>query len=369
MTAQFIQATSNVTLPWGSLAWHAPDQGLLDLDFWPTFHPNMILQKTFSLWRYRAVFPPLAIAPVSFGEGLTPLVDIDLDGHQVPFKLDYLFPSGSYKDRGSTVLMTYAKSIGAKTVVQDSSGNAGASIAHYAAAAQLPCTIFVPDSTSPAKLTQIQAVGANLVLVPGSREDTAIAARAAAQDAFYASHVWHPVFYEGTKTFAYEVFEQSGFSVPDTVILPAGNGTLLLGCYKGFEELKRSGLIKQVPKLIAIQAAHCAPLYHQFHQQGSPDFWTSTLAEGIAIAQPLRGPQMLAVVRQTGGTYLEVAEDEIIDSFRFMSKIGQYIEPTSAAVVAGVRQYVKSHALPSERIISVLTGSGLKTGQKIQKMR
>ena len=332
----------------------------------------MVKNRPANLWRYREAIPvEHDDAIISFGEGMTPLQKIDLPNGNAHFKLDQLFPSGSYKDRGATVLISQANAIGVSKVVQDSSGNAGCAVANYCASAKIDCEIFVPADTSPAKLVQIQLYGAKLSRIPGSREDTANAAMKAANSTFYASHVWNPFFYQGTKTWAYEVCEQLGWEAPDTVVLPAGNGTLVLGAYIGFKELLSLGIINQMPKIVGIQAAYCAPLYDAFHQnldQVPSINQKPTLAEGIAIALPMRGMQMIDQIRETGGTFLVVEEGEIKSSLLDMVRKGYYIEPTSAAVVAGVDQYLKNHAQKGERVISVITGHGLKSTEKLAKL-
>ncbi|MEM7373621.1 MAG: threonine synthase [Bacteroidota bacterium] len=368
----YICQETGVRYPLDEIRWRSETGGLLDIEQHLRFDPTDLKEKPHSLWRYASTFPAIIRDhPVSLGEGMTPLIAVRLGGREVSVKLDQMFPSGSYKDRGATALISLARALGVSQVVQDSSGNAGCAVAQYAAMAGIACEIFVPASTSPAKLIQIASYGATVTKVPGSREDTARAARDAAERHFYASHVWHPFFYQGTKTFAYEVCEQMGWEAPDTVILPAGNGTLLLGAAIGFRELKQSGVIDKTPKLVGVQARNCAPLFEAYHQglQTVPALETQqTLAEGIAIALPLRGMQMIAEVKETAGTFLAVEEEEITQALRDMLKQGIFLEPTSAAVIAGVSQYIAKHAEKDETIVSVVTGHGLKSSPKIGKM-
>ena len=245
--------------------WRGTDGALLDIDFTPRLDPAEVASRPATLWRYREALPLADDAePVTLGEALTPLVALEFAGRQVWIKQEQLFPTGSYKDRGAALLISHARAIGVRAVVEDSSGNAGSAIAAYCARAGLGCTIFVPDTTSADKLTQIRAYGATLQLIAGSREDTAAAVLAAAETTYYASHSWNPFFFHGTKTFAYELVEQLGWRAPDAVVLPAGNGTLLLGADIGFRELRAMGLIDRLPRLIAVQAAHCAPLAAAF---------------------------------------------------------------------------------------------------------
>ena len=154
-----------------------------------------------SLWRYREALPIDADTDiVTLGEGMTPLVPIDVNTPEHFVKLDYLCPTGSYKDRGASVLLTHLKALGVEAIVEDSSGNAGAAIAAYSARAGIHCTIYCPESTSQGKLKQISAYGAELKLVAGNRMATTEAVKLAAETTCYASHNWHPFFLEGTKT-------------------------------------------------------------------------------------------------------------------------------------------------------------------------
>jgi len=255
-------------------------------------------------------------------------------------------------------------------VVEDSSGNAGCAIAAYCANAKIECNIFVPASTASGKVAQIQFYGAKLNRIPGTREHTADAVLKAAEKDYYASHSWNPFFFHGTKTFAFEICEQLGWKSPDSVVLPAGNGTLLLGSFIGFRELLNAGVIDRIPKIIAVQAARCAPLCRAF-KEGSeilPEVETSeTIAEGIAIARPIRWKQIIDAVRQSGGFFIEVDDSEIKKALREVCRKGYYIEPTSAAITAGLSKYL-SESDPDEAVVSVFTGHGLKTTEKMLEL-
>jgi threonine synthase len=297
------------------------------------------------------------------GEGQTPLVVLDPDRPQVLAKLDFLMPTLSFKDRGAAVLVSLARAVGAEQLVADSSGNAGAAIAAYAARAGLSCRVYVPEATPRQKRTQLAAHGADVVAVKGSRADTASAAIQAVDegDGFYASHVWHPAFLEGTKTFAYEAWEQLGRSAPDEVFLPVGNGTLLIGAALGFADLQKAGLIESVPRLIAVQASACNPIERAWRAgTTAPTFVACgpTIAEGIAIEAPVRGRQILGAVRASAGKVISVGEDAIVSAQADLAAAGLYLEPTAAAVYAGL--LVEP---PSDRLVLLaLCGAGLKQG-------
>ena len=320
------------------------------------------------MWRYREAIPIHNDASIlSMNEGFTPLEEIEFNGGGVLIKIDYLFPTGSYKDRGATVLISKMKEWGVQKVVEDSSGNAGSAIAAYCAKAGIGCDIYVPQYTSPGKLIQIQAYGATLKRVEGSREKTAEKAMEAASKIPYASHCWNPFFLHGTKTFAFEVWEQMDWRAPDTLVLPIGHGTLFLGAYIGFKELKTAGMIKRIPKMVGIQSASCAPLYQAFKKgwrETRPIEKVETIAEGIAIADPVRGRQILEAIRETGGEVLAVTEKEIKVALKEMGRKGHFIEPTSSATIAGLKKYLRKKR-QNETVVSTLTGMGLKSAGKM----
>ncbi len=348
--------------------WRCDCGGLLDLQFTPVFDLEKIQTRRPDLWRYREALPiERDESIISFGEGFTPLLPVEIGGKEVWIKQDQLFPSGSYKDRGAAVMISKIHELGIRSVVEDSSGNAGCAVAAYCARVNIDCEIFVPADNSPGKLAQIRMYGARLNLVPGNREDTANAVWQAAQQRYYASHVWNPYFFHGTKTWAFEVCEQLGWRPPDSVVLPTGNGTLLMGAAIGFNELFQAGIIHKIPRIIAVQAQNCAPLYQAFIEGGSKPAAVDargTLAEGIAIAIPARGEQILKAVRDSGGAFITAGEEQIKDALLKMAHMGFYIEPTSAAVIAGLEQYL-SGAAQDELVVSVFTGHGLKATEKL----
>ncbi|MFI1222495.1 MULTISPECIES: threonine synthase [unclassified Streptomyces] len=382
--------------PTTALTWCCPAcGGPWDLDFAPArgVGPNALSGRANSLWRYEE-FLPLAAPAISLGEGRTPLVPLT---DTVSAKLDYLMPTLSFKDRGAVMLVELARRLGPDRVVADSTGNAGTSVAAYCARAGLACTVYVPEGTSPKKTEQIRAHGAHLVTVPGGREATALAARAAADGpgVFYASHVFNPYFLHGTKTYVYELWEDLGGRLPDALAVPVGNGTLLLGAALATAELHALGLIGTRPRLIAVQAEAVSPLATaELHALGligtrprliavqaeavSPlaaafhadaddlppadpaAVASPTLAEGIAIPRPPRARQILAAVRASGGTFLTVPEDRIREAQRDLAARGFFVETTGVACWAAVREG-GGDAVPGSVVVP-LCGAGLKTG-------
>ena len=325
-----------------------------------------------SLWRYARALPLAVAEPITMGEGCTPLLERVWQGARLHFKLEFMMPTGSFKDRGMTVLVSYLKSCGIDHVLEDSSGNAGASLSAYAAAAGLRCRILVPETASYPKIAQIAAGGADVVTVRGTRQDVADAALRMSDDIFYASHNWQPFFVEGTKTLAYELWEQLGFRAPDNVIAPLGYGSNILGLDRGFDELLRNGEIEKKPRIFGVQAANCAPCFAAW--QAGVDVPVAvevkpTVAEGIASSQPTRLREVLQAVRGCGGAIAAVSEPEIIMALAALARMGFYVEPTCAAAAAGLSQWLAAGVIrPGETTIMVLTGSGLKSSERIGQL-
>lgn len=366
------------TYPQDTDRWRCDCGGVFDLEGVPGFAQDEIEMDDFSLWRYRAMLPvkyedATSGGIISLGEGFTPLVETQVYGTRIHCKLEFLAPTGSFKDRGSAVLINVLRGLGVKRVVEDSSGNAGASLAAYAARGGIEAEIYVPAYASPNKLAQIAVYGARLVTVEGPRERAAQAVQeAATKGAYYASHYYNPFTLEGLKTIAYEIWEQLGgpctchtgqVRAPDNLILPAGHGTLLLGAYRGFKHLLTAGLIERLPRLFAVQAEHCAPFYEAFKRgldDACPIKKNETIAEGISIARPVRGRQLIAAVRETGGAVLAVSDDETLRSRDELARRGLYVEPTSAVAIAALLQ-LRGLIGPEATTVVPLTGSGLKS--------
>jgi threonine synthase len=302
------------------------------------------------LWRYRA---DLAIRgnPVTLGEGATPIVPYE----KFRLKLEGISPTGSFKDRGAATAITAARAAGARTVVEDSSGNAGTAIAAYAAAAGLKARIFAPDDIVTAKARAIQVLGAELVKVSGPRSAVTEAAVSAARDAYDVGHARDDAFLEGTKTIAYELFEELGEQLHD-VITPVGQGTVLIGLAVGFADLVAAGRMEQAPRLHGVQAEACAPLVRGASiGRPAPVVRQPSIADGIRIPEPTRAERSYAAVRYSGGRWIAVSEDAIERAWRQAAGVGLLMEPTSAAALAGARVL---NLAPGAVVI--ITGSGLK---------
>ncbi len=312
------------------------------------------------IWRYADLWP-LGRNPLTLGEGWTPLIPLAAEDPRLWAKLDYLMPTGSYKDRGTATGLSALLEHGAQEVLDDSSGNAGASLAAYAARAGIRATLFVPAHASPGKKAQMRIMGAQLVEVPGPRQQATVALQQALeQGRIYASHVYNPFALLGLAAAAWEIWEQLD-RAPDAVITPLGHGMLFLGLFLGFEALHAAGYIERLPRLYGVQAAACAPLAQAFaagQESPIPVEEGETLAEGVRIAEPPRGREVLRAARATGGAILAVPDPEIQAAQAALARRGLFVEPTGAMAMAAWSKAAR----PTDRlIVLMLTGSGLKS--------
>lgn len=317
------------------------------------------------LWRYSRMFGVDFETPsVSMGNGCTPLLPAWIDDRKVHFKLEYISPTGSFKDRGTAVMINILAGQGVRHVIDDSSGNAGASVAAYAARAGMRVDIFVPSYASQAKQTQIGVYGASIHPIPGLRSAAKQAALDAARgDAVLASHAYHPGFLAGQQSVAWEIWEQMGGKAPDWYVVPAGQGVHLLGAWLGFSLLQQVGLIERVPRMVAVQPERLAPIKRALDlgldDVPAVESRQPSLAEGLAIASPVRGRRILQAIRESNGDCVTVSEERIMAAQKKAAQLGFYIEPTSATAVAAL-ETVAHWAGEKDVVVVPLTGSGLK---------
>jgi threonine synthase len=325
------------------------------------------LDRDRGLWAFSEFLP---VSPrVTFGEGWTPLVDAP--DWNVQFKLESLFPTGSFKDRGATATLSRAVELGVDRVVEDSSGNAGLAVATYAARAGIDAEIYVPADAKPGKVEGIERTGADVVRVEGSRGDVTEACVAAVEsghtDAYYASHAWNPAFFAGTATFALELAAQRDWQAPDAVVTPLGHGTLFLGAYRGFRALEEADWIDEVPRLLGAQATGAAPIADAVGggsgTAGPPDdAEPNDAADGIQIRDPVRGDQILDAIRETDGTAISVGPGATQSEHDRLARAGFHVEPTCATATAALAAFRERGTVrPDEDVVVALTGTGLKT--------
>jgi len=365
----YIEPRSGDRYPLDVPRWCGDGQKPLLINPQPGIGRDEIDRGTRSLWRYRASLPVEIAKPISLGEGCTPLVQKDWDDFRPFFKLEWFNPTCSFKDRGTTVMLSYVRQLGIDAVLEDSSGNGGASVAAYGAAGGMRVKILAPAYTSPAKVAQVRAYGAEVQLVEGPREESEREAIRQSSQIFYSSHNWQPFFLQGTKSIAYEIWEDFNFAVPDNIIIPVGAGSNLLGCHIGFSELLAAGQISKLPKLFAAQPLNCSPLDASF--QAGVDTPVAravqkTIAEGTAIAHPLRLKEMIHALKNSGGESVAVSEDEIVAALKRLARLGLFVEPTSASVAAAFAKLAARGVIAErENTVLLISGTGIKTASTI----
>lgn len=356
------------TYPIDDLRWRGSSGGPLSFSPLAGLSRHEIDRDERSIWRYAAALPMHFGDRISMGEGRTPLVSRRFDGLDLHFKLEWFAPTGSFKDRGASVLVTFLRSRGLEHVLEDSSGGGGAAVAAYAAAAGMRATILVPNHVQPAKLTHLRALGAEAIVVPGDRSLAAAEAMRMSDTVFYASHNWHAWFLQGVKTLAYELWEDLGFRAPDNIVLPVGSGSSVLGCALGFAELRRRGEIERVPRLFAVQPTACRPIDAAFRSEAA-SAPRPTIAEGAAVADPVRLGEVVEAIRGSGGATIAVDEEEIATATLRLARAGFYVEPTCALVAAALPHLRGEGFLdPADTTVLLMSGTGLKATQKIAEL-
>jgi threonine synthase len=279
----------------------------------------------------------------------------------VAFKLEYQNPTGSFKDRGAAVLLSFLRTRGVTNAVEDSSGNAGAAFAAYAGTAGVKARVFIPDSTSAPKRMQIEKHGAQVVRIMGPRSNASEAVlREAAKGISYASHAYLPQTVAGYATAAYESVEQLG-GAPGTILSPVGQGNLLLGMMLGFQALQHAGITNHVPVPVGVQALACAPVWAVQRYGASAMGWVTespTVAEGVRVRFPVRGDTVLGMLGEFGGEMIAVDEEDILKGRDQLADLGFSVEPTSAIVWQALQEI--SGKVP-DPILVLLTGAGFKS--------
>jgi threonine synthase len=370
MSTSYVDPASGALYPLDVPRWRGDDGAPLLLTPGPGIGRDDIDAGVRSLWRYRAALAGDIHSPITMGEGCTPLVQREWGELRPFFKCEWFSATGSFKDRGASVMLSFLRQLGVEAVLEDSSGNGGSAIAGYGAAGRIRVKVLAPATTSPAKIAQVRAYGAEVELVEGPREASQEAAIRQSAQTFYASHNWQPFFIEGVKTLAYELWEDLGFRAPDNVIAPVGAGSILLGLHFGFKELLRAGQIQRLPRLFAAQPFNCRPLVASY-KAGEPVACETrpTLAEGTAIRAPLRLRPMLAALKEAGGGATGVAEAAIVGALRRLCGEGLFVEPTSATAAAALDDFAASGAIrPRETTVVVLSGSGLKAAATVAEL-
>ena len=317
------------------------------------------------MWRYEQVLPD--VEPVTLGEGWTPMLRSRRNSN-VWLKEEGANPTGTFKARGLAMAVTMARHYGIRKLAAPSAGNAGGALAAYAAAAGVEAHIFMPKDVPLANRVECEAYGAHLTLVDGLISDCGriVAERKAAEGWFDISTLKEPFRVEGKKTMGYELVEQLGWEYPEAVFYPTGGGVGLIGMWKAFEEMEELGWVTgKRPKMIAIQAAGCAPVARAFEQGETVSrMWENahTFASGLRVPKPYGDALILEIVRESGGTVVALTDDEILASLKDWGRNeGILLSPEGAAATAAYDRLVETGFLKAEdRVVLFNTGSGNK---------
>jgi threonine synthase len=317
------------------------------------------------MWRYNAVLP--TVEPITLGEGWTPMLRSRRYSN-LYLKEEGANPTGTFKARGLALAITMARHYGIKKVAVPSAGNAGGAVAAYAAAAGIEAHIFMPKDVPLANQVECTAYGAHMTLVDGLISDCArvVAERKEQEGWFDLSTLKEPFRVEGKKTMGYELVEQFNWQYPDAVFYPTGGGVGLIGMWKAFEEMEQLGWVTgKRPKMIAVQAAGCAPIARAYDQgEAVSQMWqyAHTFASGLRVPKPYGDYIILDTVRQSGGTALALTDEQIFASLKdWASKEGILLSPEGAAATAAYDHLIANGFLsPSDRVVIFNTGSGNK---------
>jgi len=338
--------------------------------------PESLRGREATLWRYREVLPQ--VSPVTLGEGFTPL----LPSHEFPnvwIKDEGLNPTGSFKARGISVAISVAKALGLKKLAMPSAGNAASALAAYAAASGVEAHIFMPQDVPLANRIECETYGAKITLVDGLISDCArlVAERKHKEGWFDLSTLKEPYRVEGKKTMAYELFEQFSSALsdksvrppraklPDAIIFPCGGGVGVIGMWKAFEEMEQLGWIgTERPKMIAVQAAGCAPLVKAWNEhKDNVDPWTNaaTIAAGLRVPHPYGDYLVLKILKESHGAAIAVTDDEIKDAMRQGARVeGIFAAPEGAASLAAYKKLRSKEISDTDQVVLFNTGTGLK---------
>lgn len=319
------------------------------------------MRSTPAHWKYWAFMPVKDLSKIiTMGEGATPLLENKrLGKSRLLIKYEASNPTGSFKDRGSSLEITKAIEFKKRKVALASTGNMGASMAAYAAFAGIECKVFIPDIAGREKIAQIKAYGAETVAVEG---DYVTAIKKAEEYVLSSSDAFltgdYPWRGEGTKTVGFEIADQLYWNVPDYVFVPIGNGTLIWSIYEAFRELKLVGITDKIPQIIGVQVENCSPVVHAWENELSeiiPVQNPKTIATAIACGDPIDGLAALKAIRDSGGFALKVSDEEVLSARDKLARNGIFVEPSGAVAYAG---FVKKE-VPGT-VVCIATGHGLK---------
>ncbi|HLD28981.1 MAG TPA: threonine synthase, partial [bacterium] len=336
--------------------------------------------RELSIFRYRDLLPIQEKSSLPLKIGYTPLYKRSFWGlNNLYLKDDTKNPSASFKDRGSSVPLIIAMERKEKIVTGASTGNAGSSMACLSASVGMPCIIFVPHTAPQAKIAQLLIFGAKVVAVRGTYDEAFDLCLKVSErlGLFNRNTGYNPWTREGKKTVSFEIAEQLEWESPDTVFVPVGDGNIISGVWKGFKDLYASGLIDKLPRIVAVQSAQSNAVHKSWEKlkAGSENSKTinwkevtvetvqaTTMADSISVDLPRDGIAALRAISESRGFSLEVTDENIKETIKFLAKTsGIFAEPAGAASLAGIKEAVdKKMVKPGEKIVSLITGNGLK---------
>ena len=331
-------------------------------------------------WKYFSFYPiDDATKVLSMAEGGTPFVELkktteELGCSHLYFKYEGTNPTGSFKDRGSTVEISKAIENNAKSVICASTGNMGASVAAYAAMAGIKCTILIPENIPNEKLAQIFAYGAKIIQVNTNSYHVIqqLSEKAASKLGIFllGDYINRT---EGEKSVGFEIADQIFWKAPDYIFCPIGTGTLIWAIWKALIEFKEVQLIDKLPKMIGVQAKGCAPVIDAFASNTlkiTPVKNPETIASAMACPDPITGTGALLAIKNSGGSGIAVSDEEIIEARKKLARLGLFSEPSGAVSLAGLFKFQERVNIRNKSIVCIITGHGLKdalTGYNIKK--
>jgi threonine synthase len=327
-------------------------------------------------WRYKQMLPPVR-HPVSLGEGGTPLHKAERLAKSLGLKELYLKdetrnPTNSYRDRAAALLSSNAIDQGYDTLICATNGNMGASLAAYSAKAGLICHVIVPEVVDVGKLAQMLAYDAVIAKFGEILDDSIRKAATLAEETgwYQATAELNPLVVEAQKTISYEICEQ--FGVPEWIVISMGSGGTIYSLWKGFKELKQLGIAASLPKIVGVQPEGCATIVNAFTQGASKPKVPkpSTRALAILVAEPLQSELATKAIRESGGLALTVSDAEILAAELQIAKLeGVFAEPASSATIAALKKIAEKSEIPCDsRVVSLITGSGLKATDVLQAL-
>ncbi len=364
---------------------HCGPEGILEINYdynaiSKSFDKSILSRSSeYSMWRYLPVLPIKDTSKISpLKVGWTPLYPVErlrrlLDLEQLWIKDDGRNPSGSLKDRASSVVVAKARELGIEAVTCASTGNAASSLACISASLGIKNYIFVPRTAPKAKIAQLLVFGAKVFAVRGTYDEAFdLSIKATERFGWYNRNTaFNPFTVEGKKTVALEIAEQMEFKVPDFVFVSVGDGNIISGVWKGYKDLYELGFTRSMPKLVPVQAEGCSPIVDAINEGTEVKFTTpNTIADSIAVGIPRSRIMAIKYIRESGGFGVKVSDSEILSAIKLLGSFeGIFAEPAGSTAFAGVLRALKENKINRQsKIVAIVTGNGLKDIESAMKV-